>query len=801
MRKIASNLPRARQLIMIAGAAIAPLIATDVHAQKSPSGKETASLQEVVVTARRVTERLQDVPGSVAAISPQTIAQRQISNLNDVRQAVVGLTVLRTTTPGGGVIAIRGYSNTSLGRGLADNSIGYYLDGVYMARLRGAGTDVPDLDRIEVLRGPQGTLFGRNSTAGTINFITNEPKQTFEASADLLYGSYDQFRAIGIINIPINRSLAIRIAYEHNQDAGDVKNTSTSPGFTIAGTPPFTPVPRFNGYHSDSISARLKYTAGPLVINYKFDYAFDEERAGVSQIIGYLPSGFSNTLAAILPLQAPGAVRQSFQRLSDVSEQMQSALPIRSSGHLLNVAYRLNDHITLKSISSYRQLSSPGSFGLDGGDWRIPIGGGAFMPFCVTCTVGQIYNQHQFANEEQMLASYHRVSGIIGFYYSDEGLFTISPFMTGRVMPASPAVYQRVTSQFFGPGFGDLTLGEFAKYGATSYAGYGHLDIALTDALKLTGGLRYTADTKTADDMRSFGTGLASVSGQKLTYDVAMDYNIAADKMVYARYATGYVSGGLISNVGFKPETTQQAEAGFKTEFLDHRLRFNGAAYYTWIQDRQSGIVSVNPLSNPVLAAAGYQPPYPAGILIYNIPGTTKIDGFELEANLVPMRGLTLSANVGHSHTSTPSHLRVQVPATQVSFSGEYDLAPWSNGSYLAVSIDGDYRSTYSGSGLTVATAFTGDVPAALRPGYATSAAYLAALEQATYEGDYWLVNARVALKDWPVGHSSTRAQLAVFVRNILDAQNLLYVANYGATVNGQFEEPRTFGVELNVKY
>jgi iron complex outermembrane receptor protein len=182
---------------------------------QAPSSNATGAisadkLEEIVVTARRKEELLQEIPVSVGTLSEQALQNNQISNVNDLGAVVAGLFTAKTPEPGGGYLTIRGIQNNALPTPSADSAVGFYVDGIYIARGEANGFDIPDLARVEVARGPQGTLFGRNTTGGAINFITNQPTDEYEAHARFLYGSYAHVLGSAVVNLPITQDLMIR---------------------------------------------------------------------------------------------------------------------------------------------------------------------------------------------------------------------------------------------------------------------------------------------------------------------------------------------------------------------------------------------------------------------------------------------------------------------------------------------------------------------------------------------------------------------------------------------------------------
>jgi iron complex outermembrane receptor protein len=758
-------------------------------------------LQDIVVTARRVQENLQTVPISIGALTNEDLESRQINNIMDLKGSVASLSTSRTTTPGSGYIAIRGNLGVALPTPASDSGVGLYFDGVYIGRSQGIGANIPDLARAEVLRGPQGTLFGRNNSSGAINFITNVPSNELEVKGSILYGNYDRLMGQAIVNLPLTEGFAVRFVYQHDEFRGDVRNTTTSPGYDFGQYGSMTPIRTFGGSNSEAFIFRARFTGiDGLTLDYKYDNTDAVEGSGANQLIGFTPSALAPTLASLFPVQLPGAVVQSFTRLGALSEGFQSAAPIKNSGHMVQAELELSDPLSVKSITSWRKTASGVFADLDGADWSILLPPTfARLPFCVSCSRNRL-SQSQFSEELQLIGDYTDFSFIGGLFYFVENSRFINIYPTGTVVPERPAIYVPPTTAFVGAAPGPFALGEDGAYRNRSWAGYGHAEYDFNEQFKLAVGARYTIDKRETEDFRSFAVNRESdVKYERFTWDAALNFQMTPDHLLYAKYATGYISGGIFAGISYEPESSKQAEIGFKGEFLDRRLRVNAAAYYTWVEDRQNALPSVNPLSNPVLSASGYTAPFPLGILLFNLPGTTKIPGFEIETTLVPVERMTLTANFGYSDPKQPDRGRNRSPNTTFSFSGQYDFPEFSNGSYFSVRLDGDYRGKYYGTGANLDAVFQGEVPAALRPGYATSAAYLADLAEASIAGDYWLVNGRLSLADFPV--SSGTARLSGFVRNIFNEKGLLYSVNYGYSIHGSFERPRTYGAELSFSF
>ena len=811
MRTILTSTAAVAALVGMGGTAQAQSAPVDESAEADAH----SAIQEIVVTARRVSENLQDIPISVGTLNQQELEARDISDFQDLKASIVGLTTSRTGTAAGGYVTIRGITPVATPQPASDQGVGFFIDGISIARSQGAGAPLVDIARVEVLRGPQGTLFGRNSSIGSINFITNAPVDEFQASASVDYGNYNQLAVEGMVNIPITPDLIARFAYKHREIDGDVKNSNTSPGFIYP--EPFGALPPADSFameNTESYLAKLRFTGiEGVTIDYKYDREEMILTPGSAQLTGFNPgSPLLALLSGIYGIQqgfVPGAVTPSFTRLSSVSEDHAPEQSVKNDGHMLDINIDLATDVTLRSITGYRTTKSSGASDLDGGAWflpfPVPIAPGVALPagpLCVSCSVNYM-DQHAWSQELQLLGKTGALDYVLGAYYFDEHAYFTNTYSVFGRPPYAPATYTPTTGQVTPPlgTPGDYVLGNNGIYDNLSYALYGHLDYVFSDAFDVSLGLRHTWDKRRTDDRRPFGGGLGKYSDSRLTYDAALNFHPSDDVLIFAKYARGYTSGGIDSNISFLPEVNDQVELGFKGDFLDRTLRVNASIYQSWIKNRQSTVPNTSSGAgcSPVLIAAGFTPGNcPVGLFVFNLPGTTKVKGFELELVMQPTDGLTFTGNFSYNDPKFSTGEFHRAPKTNLSFSAQYDFPKFGNGAYLTARLDGDYRGAYYATGGNVATSFTGTVPAGLRGGLSNEA-YLAALRKASIAGDYFLVNGRLAIADIPIG--GTKVQLAGYVRNIFNTHASYFTVNLGATYHSSFERPRTYGVKLSAAF
>jgi iron complex outermembrane receptor protein len=553
--------------------------AGETSAQSEPGG-----LGEIVVTAQRRTERLQDVPVAVTALSAASLASRGVRSVSDLAMVTPGLVFPSVGI--GGSPRIRGIG-TQISNGGNENSVVTYVDGVYYPA---AGANVMAFNNIEqvaILKGPQGTLFGRNATGGLIQITTHDPGQDVEANAHLGYGNLKTFTGNAYLSGGIADGVAADIAINYkNQKDGFGKNL-------------------FNGLDvgtSESFAARSKLkaslgdaTTATLIADY-------------SHIKGSFP-GYRPVPGQVSLLGTTFAGDKF-----DVNSDIQPMTDSEDYGVSLNLTHDFSG-VKLVSISAYRH-----------GDWKFNFDSDS-LPAPIVSANG-IVPDRMFSQEIQLLSTTKGpLSWVVGLYYFNRK----SGFVPAQL--AAPAL-----------GF----IQDFTSHQDTeSFAGFGQATYKITEKTSVTAGLRLTTETKSfagSGVFRSlapvFNAPLGPVADSqkvtKLTWRAAIDHHINDDVMVYASYNRGFKSGGYDApSVAvasyFRPEVLDAIEAGLKSEFLDRHLRINGAAYYYDFKD-----IQLNTYINGLPA-------------VYN-GKSAKNYGFDLDIAAVPVTGLTLTAGVGYVH-------------------------------------------------------------------------------------------------------------------------------------------------------
>lgn len=758
------------RFVLLACTILAGVQPATAHAQATDSASSEGGIHDIVVTARRSEERLQDVPVAVTGFDREQLAAMDIQSFGDIGKAVPNLDVQQQFgSASAPQFYLRGISTGSL-KFETDAGIGLYIDGVYLGRPAGSAFDLADIERVEVLRGPQGTLFGRNSTGGAINFITAAPTGEFKVRVEGTAGNYDTYRGRVSVDLPALGPLSVRLSYLHSQNDGYVKNLTPGRVFNFA--EPFgtiKSVKSFGFENTEAFGAAARLDLGNLTVDYKFDYTQKDSSQLGQQLLGFDPS-FAATAPAIY--QAPSVVvAPSTKRLGALPLDLATASDLKIQGHSLTAAYEISDNITIKSISAYRKYDEfVGGNDIDGAALIDPFAGTG-LPFTV---IGGVSTRHQkqFSQEAQILGNMGRLDWILGAFYFRETGYENTPVTIGALFPTTNIVPSR------GPGTGttinlfgvpsDYLAGADTSVRNKSLAGYAHLTYK-TDNFELGGGIRYTKDNRRevirAGGLRPFALPeeTFNASGDHWDFDATGTYIFNPNVRAYLRFATGYLSGGVVGGVPFKAETVKSYEAGFKGDFLDRSLRINAALFHT---DRKN----VQTLS---FSAS-------AGTFIVSAP-SAKENGFELELTAVPTKGLSFNASLGYLDAKLADNpisgpVNSLAPKFTVSFGAQYDTPRFENDSYLSFRIDNFFKDKRLSDPISnSATANLTTLPSRLD------------------------INARLSLVDMPV--FGTKAKISAWVQNLTNNNKLEFARNITTTVIGVFQVPRTYGVDVGFEF
>lgn len=585
-------------------AALAIIWAGPVSAQGSAPQAVAGNDADIVVTAQRRSESLQDVPISITALSGETLAKAGIQDTESLATLTPGLLVQRSVV---GKISIRGVGNENYTIS-GDPGVAVHSDGVYVARAAAGLFDLFDIERVEVLRGPQGTLYGRNATGGVINVIPNRPTDKFEARIGGEYGNYNAFRLDGMVNVPLGEGLGLRIAALRNSRDGFTVNANSGARSRGLG--------QLDSKNVWAVRGQLGYDGpSPFSARLSIEYLNDNSNLPAYKYLNRptaLPTAdFGGGANAFLPANLR-VVNQGFElAIPGTTRGVGTDADVFGStqfGAALHLGYDFGN-ANLTSITGYRRTKFNWLNDGDGSD-----------VFYVNYI--QQDDTEQFSQEVQLTGGSKQLEWLLGGYYFREtgSSFIALPFTFGANLP----FYIRIDGT--------------AKTDAL--AGFGELRWMPTDRLKVTVGARYSHEKRNAAYRYEINFGPpVTVVNQNLnatfnafTPRLVVNYEATDDLNVYASATRGFKSGGfnlLAIQPGFAPEKVWTYEAGIKSQFADRRITLNANVFYAKYSDIQVGQI-VN-LSSVLTNAA-----------------KATLKGFEVEMSARPTDAFDLGATVAY---------------------------------------------------------------------------------------------------------------------------------------------------------
>lgn len=606
----------------------APAIAQEeggVEAQVGGGG-----VADIIVTARKREERLQDTPIAVTALSSGDLERSNVQNIAAVTKLVPNVAIRQQASFLTGVTAfIRGIGNRETL--MSDEAaVGIYMDGVYIGRANAANMELVDLERVEVLRGPQGTLFGRNTTGGALNMISKAPESEFGVNQKVTLASFNEITSRTRVNTgELGASgLSAVISYMHKQRDGYYKDSQNSRSHT------------WGAVNTDAVWAKVQGKWGDLTATYIFDWTDTKGRAPTIET-DYLSDTVRQYYENTTGFDFLKQVEPGFNRSFTVGEQARQHS--RIEGHALTLQYDVSEALTLKSITSRRTFKAYYAPSLYGPS---DVYGNTYAGLAEVSPFGVLTEQQakQFSQEFQLLGQVSDFSYVGGLYYFKE---TAGEY--------NPSFYTYVVSPVIASNTGGLT--DYSVH-SKSYAAFGQASWkpqALDEKLELTFGIRYTKDKRDVVQRASTAR-TGSKTFENTSINAIVSYKPVDDLMVYARYGTGYRSGGFNvraragQSFDFSPEKAQVYELGFKAEFLDRFVRLNAAAFRTDYKDLQVTSFVIN---------AG------EGAGGYTSSAKARFEGFEVELDVVPTRNLSMRGSVGYVNPKYKNFPAI-VPATPV---------------------------------------------------------------------------------------------------------------------------------------
>jgi len=580
---------------------VAPISAAQAQTDASKNGgsPESDGIADIVVTAQRRFESLQKVPIAVTPVTPATLTTAGVASSLDLPRVAPGLTVAPTVASAILVPYLRGVGSNSPATG-NDSSIALYIDGVYQSDKLANIIDFPGVERLEVLKGPQGTLFGRNATGGAINIVTKRPKGTLSGDAEVSFQRYNRLTAKGYITGPIADNLNASIGVSHIGGGDYLLNTGTdTPG-------------KFGGTRSDAVDFKLNYVGGRLDVLASIMYvdrSTDDLGSNLYAVPGTIPVG----------VQAGGRAEFDLYKYSGSPNLLRT----KTYRATMNAKYSA-DAFDIVSITAYVHSRDHNKLDFDGTSANLQY-------------FDEIQGTKDFSQELQLLSTGGGpLQWVLGAYYSKNNAY-ISPLNVSSGVPynTTDADHHSYGDPASYPAGGSVTSIE-ARGPTRSMAAYAQATYSLTDTTRLTAGFRYTSERRAYSyAVSAVGTlapgfvlptlttlftsnGELSATFKKPSWRLAIDQQLAPDVMAYASWNRGFKSGSYNMNgfppTGFQdpvnPEKLDAYEIGLKSKFFDRKVQLNAAAFYYDYSNIQVDIITGNPLSPTELQNAASETLY-----------------------------------------------------------------------------------------------------------------------------------------------------------------------------------------------
>jgi iron complex outermembrane receptor protein len=602
-----------------------------VFAQVDEAATENI-LEEVIVTATKREKNIQDVPIAITAITAREIEAAGIRMVEDLTTLVPNFTYAQTTSKKFTALVIRGLSSSGgIGN---DPNIGVYVDGVYIGRDSGFNAGLTDIERVEVLKGPQGTLFGRNSTTGALNITTMKPNADGYVRVDGSVGNLDYYRIGVTANGGLSDTIFGKFTVQKTKRDGYLENTFGGTANVV-----------------DNIFGRGQLLFSPndkLDITLSADYSKDEGNGN-----NYVAANCNQATFACS--FEPPTEQVNFDRIVNIPDLGFEDRKVQ--GLSATIDYAMDSEYEFTSITAWKSI--------DVHSWV----DGDYSPLELA-EFEQEQEQSQFSQEFRIASpSSDRFEWVAGVYYFDQEFDSISDTFSGAdtIFAFGGALFDPYFFSLIGQGLTPTDYGlpanstlvvTTAGIDTSSYAAYASGSYFFNEQWSLTGGLRYTKDKKdftffqVADAISagffpnidcadpSFGCETKR-SDSEWTPLLSLEFRPNEAVLTYLKYSEGFNSGGFNANLysgvaplSFGPETVESWEAGFKSQFAGNTVRLNAAVFYMDYVDKQESFF---------LAEAG-------GFLLTNAGGA-RSKGFEVELTALPLDGLEIFGSVGYANS------------------------------------------------------------------------------------------------------------------------------------------------------
>jgi len=757
-------------------------------------------IEEITVTAQKREENLQTTPIAISALTGDALKNMGVTSMEGVAKASPSISF--TPYPSSSNILImymRGQGVSDPMQITSDGSVGMYTDGFYLSRPQASTFDLADIERVEVLRGPQGTLYGRNTTGGAVNLISKKPTGEFGFKQDFSFGTRNLFRSLTTVDLPKIGDVSAKVSFLKSSKDGLVKNPGSSHDF---------------GEESQQAGrVSLRWEASDSVT---VDYFMDKGQLDSTPMYYQNPrwSGQPIHIADGLPNAGDYLYHKDASKRQSTAYRSFDLEPSTSDseGHGLTVTWDVNENLTIKSLTGYRKLY-----------WQ------AYQDYAEAFDIGtetfgipnsyrtdDYVNDHQFSQEIQFIGSAldNQIKYVAGLYYFEEG-----------------------GSHYEGQGIGYFnthsTIDRYVSAESKSKAIYGQVTYTppvLDNRLDVTVGGRFTKDERSA--RRTFiQDGVLAENGSKPVYTInpatqlpfspngsandqsfsrfnpslTVNFNWTDDLSTYAKVSTGYKAGGSSESgplgkfpeTTFSPEKVVSYEIGEKAYFWDRRVRLNAAAFLSKFDDMQLAFVA---------------DPYNNGVIQSMNAGKATVKGLEVELLVQPIDDLSLSLDYAWLQ---PKFDEVKAPAgTLFTLPGASGVAPYAVGTDIKDLLVMPYapKNTINlGADYTFFKFDKGDIAAHLDYRYQSDVYVTASAGPDVLNRDYYkvsgygLLNGRVTMTlDLPRGD---QAKIGIWGKNLANKQYLVHSTGNGGPINGfvsaaeSWGEPASYGVDVSYRY
>ncbi|HEX3888730.1 MAG TPA: TonB-dependent receptor [Phenylobacterium sp.] len=755
-------------------------------AEAAPAADAGApQVETLIVTAQKRPEDVQQVPMSITALSGAQLERRDITNASDLSQFVPGLTIFSSNNNRNSTVAIRGIGSSGTNPGI-EPSVGIFIDGVYMPAAGPIQSNLLDVSTLEVLRGPQGTLYGRNTPVGAINITTRAPTQDFEGEVEGEIGNYNERRVSGYVGGGISQNVAGRLSAWTSTREGYETNLESGA--------------RIDDANQYGLRGRILWTPSSTV-NVNFIGYYTELHANCCAADQINPTGIGG-IATPAFLASMVAAGHPFRNFTSGDHQVDTlAIPdttTQIAGGSMAVDWQLA-HATFTSISAFNHY-----------DDNIEEQAPSWLPLDVAH--GDQRDKIDTLSQEFRIASSgkNRIDYVAGVYL----YYSMLKFGTDTIVHAG-------ANRVF-PGGARLTVGDTGQLrfdqDTTGVAGFGQATFNVTDRFRLTAGGRYSDDRKTGSIINVNNPGASAIfvaqlslptdlpdlkrTDDKFTWALGAQYDLTDGIMGYVKAGTGFKDGGFNARAGgnftvvsFDPENSKTYELGVKSEFLDRRVVLNADVFHMELDGFQDS--TLNPLTG-------------SGFIVSNA-GNRRVNGVEVDAQAQPLEQLSLTAAASYDDGVYTSYPAGQCPTYPGAFAAVKNVTPAGTCNFTGLrpanspewkwSLTGEWRQPIARApGLS--WFLGGDIS------YTSSQFLDTTLDPRSFQPAVTLVGARFGVD------SRTGWRVMAFAKNLTNesyylaaaAQPLAAFISGGGTAApqgfvGWYAPPRTYGLEASYKF